>query len=334
LKIFTKETGSPLPLDASSMNRIPVTLITGFLGAGKTTLLNNLLTQSQHEKLAVIVNEFGEVGIDDKLLLRTDEEILEMNNGAICCAVRNDTVKVLTKLVENKSIKFDRVIIETTGLANPVPIARAFLDKPALEEKYRLDTIVTMVDASQILPQLSATPEAKTQIAAADVILLNKIDLSDERTIAVAKQRLRQINPIATIHETTKSDLSLELLRPENADQTFVREYTTEDHTHGHDDEVTSFVLTEHRPLDLEKVTHWIGEHIMLNSQNLLRYKGLLNIHGYDDRFVFQGVHEHFENKSERPWGNEDRTSQVVIIGKDLDKEAFKKSFATLFADV
>jgi G3E family GTPase len=238
------------------------------------------------------------------------------------------------KLVENKDRKFDRVIIETTGLANPVPIARAFLDKPALEKSYKLDTIVTMVDASQILPQLSATPEAKTQIAAADVILLNKIDLADERTIAVAKQRLKQINPMATIHETTKSDLSLEHLRPSDANQTFIREYTSEDHTHGHDEEVTSFVLTEHRPLDLEKVTRWIGEFIMLNSQNLLRYKGLLNIKGFDDRFVFQGVHEHFENKSERPWENEERTSQVVIIGKDLDRKAFEESFAALAADV
>jgi G3E family GTPase len=316
------------------MNRIPVTLITGFLGAGKTTLLNNLLTQSQDEKLAVIVNEFGEVGIDDKLLLRTDEEILEMNNGAICCAVRSDTVKVLMKLVENKDRKFDRVIIETTGLANPVPIARAFLDKPALEKSYKLDTIVTMVDASQILPQLSATPEAKTQIAAADVILLNKIDLADERTIAVAKQRLKQINPMATIHETTKSNLSAEHLRPSDANQTFIREYTDENHEHGHDDEITSFVLTEHRPLDLEKVTRWIGEFIMLNSPNLLRYKGLLNVKGFDDRFVFQGVHEHFENKSERPWGNDERTSQVVIIGKDLDRDAFEASFKTLAADV
>jgi G3E family GTPase len=316
------------------MNRVPVTLITGFLGAGKTTLLNNLLTQSQDEKLAIIVNEFGEVGIDDKLLLRTDEEILEMNNGAICCAVRNDTVKVLTKLVENKNVQFDRVIIETTGLANPVPIARAFLDKPALEEKYKLDSIVTMVDASQILPQLSATPEAKTQIAAADVIVLNKIDLTDERTIAVVKQRLKQINPMATIHETTRSELSAKHLRPSDANQTFVREYTDENHEHGHDDEVTSFVLTDHRPLDLEKVTRWIGEFIMLNSTNLLRYKGLLNINGFDDRFVFQGVHEHFENKSERPWGDDKRTSQVVIIGKDLDRNAFEESFATLAADL
>ena len=141
-------------MNIETKQKIPVTLITGFLGAGKTTLLNHLLTQPNDERLAVIVNEFGEIGIDDKLLLRTDEEIIEMNNGAICCMVKNDTVKVLTKLVENKSRSFDRVIIETTGLANPVPIARAFLDKPALRDAYELDAIATVIDASQLLKQL------------------------------------------------------------------------------------------------------------------------------------------------------------------------------------
>jgi G3E family GTPase len=310
--------------------KIPVTLITGFLGAGKTTLLNNLLTQLQDQKIAVIVNEFGEIGIDDKLILRTDEEIIEMNNGAICCVVRNDSVKVLLKLTENKNLNIDRVVIETTGLANPVPIARAFLDKPALEKFYELDSIVTLVDASNISAQLKETPEAKTQIAAADVILLNKIDLADDQTIAMASHELKRINPLATIHKTTKSDLTLDKLQADSTNQTFIREYTKEDEPHSHDSEITSFVLTNEEPLDLEKVSHWIGEFIMLNSKDLLRYKGLLNIKDMEERFVFQGVHQHFENRKDRPWGDNERLSQVVIIGKGLDKKAFEESFSKL----
>ncbi len=315
-----------------SMKKIPVTLITGFLGAGKTTLVNHLLTQLSDEKVAIIVNEFGEVGIDDKLILRTDEEIIEMNNGSICCAVRSDTIKVLLKLTERKDLAFDRVIIETTGLANPIPVARAFLDKPALVQRYQIDAIVTMVDASNITQQLKVTPEAKMQIASADVVLLNKVDLADERTVAVAKHEIRHINPLATIHETRRSDLTLKTLVDAQRDQTFVREYTSEGEEHGHDSDVTSFVLSSDKPLDLEKVGRWIGEHIVLNAPNLLRYKGILDIQGMDDRFVFQGVHEHFENKRDQPWGEAGRVSQVVIIGKDLDRAAFEKSFADLSA--
>ena len=310
--------------------KIPVTLITGFLGAGKTTLLNNLLTEFHDEKIAVIVNEFGEVGIDDKLLLRTDEEIIEMNNGSICCAVRTDTVKVLLKLTERKDLKFDRVIIETTGLANPIPIARAFLDKPGLSSRYKIEAIITLVDASQIGQQLKSTSEAKAQIASADIVLLNKTDLADERTIAMAKHDIKRINPLATIHLTTKSDLNLETILKAQHNQTFIQEYTDEDTEHEHNDEVTSFVLTSDKPLDLNKVSHWIGEFIMLNSQQLLRYKGILDIQGSDERFVFQGVHEHFENRKDRAWGDEPRLSQVVIIGKNLDRESFEKSFANL----
>ena len=313
--------------------KIPVLLITGFLGAGKTTLLNHLLTQLSDEKVAVLVNEFGEVGIDDKLLLRTDEEILEMNNGAICCAVRNDTVKVLLRLTERKDLVFDRVIIETTGLANPVPLARLFLDKPMLAEKYSIEAIVTLVDASQVVRQLRDTPEVKTQIATADVVLLNKIDLVDERALAVAKHSIRRVNPLAVIHETTRSELTLETLVEASREQVFLNAHTHEDDHHDHDDGVESFVLTADTPLDLEKVGRWIGEFILLNSEKLMRYKGFLDIKGMEERFVFQGVHEHFENRRDREWGDQERVSQVVVIGKDLDRDAFETSFGDLVAD-
>ena len=315
------------------MEKIPVTLLTGFLGAGKTTLLNNILEENTDEKIAIIVNEFGEVGIDDKLILRTNEEIIEMNNGTICCVMKTDATKVLLKLIENDELDFDRVIIETTGLADPVPIARLFLDKPALQAHYELDSIVAMVDAKYIEAQLLNRPEAKTQIAAADIILLNKTDLVDERQVAIVKHRLRQINPIAAIHSTTQSTLALDLILNSGAEQVYVHEYTHEDSSHHHDEDVISFVLREDQPLDLQKVAAWIGEFIMLNSQNLIRYKGLLNIHGMDERFVFQGVHEHFENRKDRRWNKgEEKISQVVVIGKDLDQPAFEESFKRLVA--
>ncbi|MDA0207996.1 MAG: GTP-binding protein [bacterium] len=313
-------------------HKIPVTILSGFLGSGKTTLLNRLLTEYQDEQLALIVNEFGEIGIDDKLLLRTDEEIIEMNNGAICCVLRDDTTKTLLKLVENKDRQFDRVLIETTGLANPIPIARAILEKPALKDKFKLESVVIMVDASNVLDQLHTTQEAKEQIAAADVIVLNKIDLADERTIAATKMKLRSINPIARIVETQNAEVTLDDLRSEEKDRSFVTDLAPAHHDH--DDEVTSFVLEADAALDFNKVTQWIGETIMLNSDKLMRYKGILAIAGKNERFVFQGVHQHFEHRKDRVWKEgEDRKSQVVMIGKDLDEAKMREAFAKLVID-
>lgn len=313
-------------------HKIPITILSGFLGAGKTTLLNRLLTEYHDEQLALIVNEFGEVGIDDKLLLRTDEEIIEMNNGAICCVLKDDTTKTLLKLIENKDRQFDRVIIETTGLANPIPIARAILEKRALKDKFQLEAVVVMVDASNILDQLHATQEAKEQIAAADIVVLNKIDLADERTIASAKMKIRSINPIAKLIETEKSNVKLDELRIDEKDRSFVTELAPEHHHH--DDDVTSFVLEANVPLDFNKVTQWIGETIMLNSDKLMRYKGILNIAGKEERFVFQGVHQHFEHRKDRAWHEgEERKSQVVMIGKGIDQAAMREAFEKLIAE-
>lgn len=315
------------------MKKIPVTLISGFLGSGKTTLVNTLLSEKQEEKIAIIVNEFGEVNIDEKLILRTDEEIIEMNNGAICCVMRDDTTKVLLKLIENKELTFDRVFIETTGLANPIPIARAFLDKPALKERYTLDMIITMVDTSHISEQILHRPEAKDQIAAGDVIILNKTDLVDDQTMATAKARIRNINPIATLLETTNAHVSFKELQAQSHHQTYIHEYTNEDHHHEHD-ETMSFVLSTDKPLDLQKVAHWIGETIMLNAEHLMRYKGILNIQGMDERFVFQGVHEHFENRKDRKWKeDEPRKTEIVLIGNNLDTSLFQESFNQLIAE-
>lgn len=310
--------------------KIPVTILTGFLGAGKTTLLNHLISQTKHERVALIINEFGEVGIDDKLILRTEEEIIELNNGVICCAFKTDTTKSLLKLVENKGLQFDRVIIELSGVANPIPLARLLLSKPELIERYTLSGIVTVVDAGRIASQLQSHPEAKEQIAAADVILLNKIDLAEARTLGAAKMAIRNINPIAAVHEVTRGEITVDALF-QAFEHTFVTEHTHSD-DHHHDSELASMVLEASKPLDLQKVSQWIGE-LLLNHENLVRYKGLLDIAGFNERFVFQGVHELFENRKDRPWAaSDDRKSQVVLIGRNLNKQELQDSFNTLIA--
>ena len=310
--------------------KIPVTILTGFLGAGKTTLLNHLISQTKHERVALIINEFGEVGIDDKLILRTEEEIIELNNGVICCAFKTDTTKSLLKLVENKGLQFDRVIIELSGVANPIPLARLLLSKPELIERYTLSGIVTVVDSGHIASQLQSQPEAKEQIAAADVILLNKIDLAEARTLGAAKMAIRNINPIASVHEVTRGEITVDTLF-QAFEHTFVTEHTHSD-DHHHDSELASMVLEADKPLDLQKVTQWIGE-LLLNHENLVRYKGLLDIAGFNERFVFQGVHELFENRKDRPWAApDDRKSQVVLIGRNLNKQDLQDSFNTIIA--
>lgn len=314
--------------------KIPVILLTGFLGAGKTTLLNRLLSANNGEKIAVIVNEFGEIGIDERLIVRTNEEVIELANGSICCALKSDTVQVLEKLLQasESGEPFQRVIIETTGLANPTSIIRAFFDRPMLATRFALDSVVTVVDSAHILAQLENTPEARTQIAVADIILLNKTDLVDASELTRLMEVIRGINKSAKIITTHESGVDARTIfshdpfeRMENA--------ILDAHHHNHDDGIHSIALTENAPLDLDKVARFIGEHILLNGEKLLRYKGILQIKGMPERFVFQGVHMHFENRKDRLWGeSETRTSEVVIIGKDLPelelREAFKNCVA------
>ncbi len=305
--------------------KIPVTIITGFLGAGKTTLLNNILNDSK-EKIAIIVNEFGDISIDDKLLLRSDEEVIELATGSICCAVKSDVVKVLTKLADNKNQKYDRVIIETTGLANPAPLIESFTTKRGLNNIYRVEQVVTLIDAYHIHEQIAHTPEAKSQIALADTIILNKTELVTE--LDTIKDILKRINPFVHIICTNYSKINIsEILSPATVPE--IRSDYKKEHTHHeHDDELITFVLSEEKPLSLERVTRWIAEHIILNGEKLLRYKGILNISGMDERFVFQGLHMHFSNTKDRPWKQgEKRISEVVLIGKDIEKKTFEESF-------
>jgi G3E family GTPase len=318
------------------MKKIPITLLTGFLGAGKTTLLNHVLTENHGEKITVIVNEFGDIGIDDKLVKSNVNGVVELENGCLCCTVKDDTLGTMLKLMDDREDmqEFDRMIVETTGLANPIPFIRAFLSKPLLQKHYLLDGVVTVVDAANITQQTATMDEPNAQIAVADVVLLNKIDLVDKSKRERVEEQLRSMNPRAKIITTERSAVDIQEILDIQAFELDNFEFdATPSRDHGGaDGDVQSIVLREECPLDMDKVSRWIGEALMLNAQDLLRYKGILNIADRDDRMVFQGVHMHFENVVGEPWGDEERNSEVVIIGRDLDEDFYQKTFSDCVA--
>ncbi len=226
--------------ETASPDKIPVTVLTGYLGAGKTTLLNRILTEQHGKKYAVIVNEFGEIGIDNDLVVDADEEVFEMNNGCICCTVRGDLIRIIEGLMKRRG-KFDAIIIETTGLADPAPVAQTFFVDPDVQAKSRLDAVVTVADAKWLSDRLRDAPEAKSQIAFADVIVLNKTDLVSAAELGEVEARIRGINPYATLHRTQRCAVPLDAVLGRNAfdldrildlEPSFLE---TEDHDHGHD---------------------------------------------------------------------------------------------------
>lgn len=317
---------------------IPV--LTGFLGAGKTTLLNHVLTADHGEKIAVIVNEFGEVGIDNQLVVGADEEIFEMNNGCICCTVRGDLIRILGQLMAAKlgngsrrKADFDRVLIETTGLADPAPVAQTFFVDQEIAAFYKLDAIVTVVDAKHAEQHLDEGHEAQEQVAFADVILLNKTDLVSDDELQKLEKRLRAMNPAAKLYRTQQSRIEIDrilgigafdLEKKLEIDPGFLEE---EDHEH--DDEVKSIFLRETRPLDLNKVERFINEWLVEHGVDTFRYKGVLNIKGVKKRVVFQGVHMLFSSYPDREWKpDEVPTSEFVVIGRNLDEQWFREQFA------
>lgn len=345
---------------------IPVTILTGFLGAGKTTLLNHILTQKHGYKCAVIINEFGEVSIDNQLVIGVDEEILELNNGCLCCRVRGDLVKSLNDLL-NRQKRFDYVLIETTGLADPSPVAHTFMATD-LAERLRLDGIVTVIDARHIDKELSDAPEPAQQIAFADVILLNKTDLVSAEELERIEARLRKMNSLAVIHRTTNSqidpgrilnvrarDLTSGMALPASATEPkhdhhdhshcdHERGHCDHDHDHGHeghdhphahhDESVGSFYISDDRPLDLKKVEAWLTEVIRDSGEQIYRSKGILHIKGQPKRVIFQGVQMMFDARPDRLWGvSERRVSQLVFIGKELDEAKIRRGFAGCLAE-
>jgi G3E family GTPase len=351
--------------NVSQSDKVPVTVLTGYLGAGKTTLLNRILSEPHGQKFAVIVNEFGEIGIDNDLVVGADEEVFEMNNGCICCTVRGDLVRIIDGLMRRKG-KFDAIIVETTGLADPAPVAQTFFMDENVGGKTRLDAVVTVADAKWLMDRLSDAPEAKNQVAFADVILINKTDLVSEDELAGIEARIRAINPYARIHKTQRCQIALpevlgrnafDLARILDIEPQFLKSDEGHDHhehghhhhdhdhhhhdhdenrerhsvhglKHYHDEDMQSVSLKTKRPLDPDKFFPWVQALVAQEGPNILRTKGILAFKDDPERFVFQGVHMILDGDHQGPWKEgEGRESRIVFIGRNLPEEKIRFGF-------
>jgi G3E family GTPase len=349
-------------------DKIPVTVLTGYLGAGKTTLLNRILSEPHGKKYAVIVNEFGEIGIDNDLVVNSDEEIFEMNNGCVCCTVRGDLIRIIEGLVRRKG-KFDAIIVETTGLADPAPVAQTFFMDEAVGEKTKLDAVVTVADAMWLKDRLKDAPEAKNQIAFADVILVNKTDLVSEADLLEIEARIRGINPYAKMHRTQRAQIPLadvldrkafdldrildiepDFLHGDGQGHNHAHDHDHHDHDHHHDhghshdhhhgglkhyhdEHMQSVSIRTDKPLDPDKFFPWVQDLVANDGPSILRSKGILSFKNDPERFVFQGVHMILDGDHQRPWKDgEARESRIVFIGRDLPEDRIRQGFAACVA--
>ena len=339
--------------------QVPVTVLTGYLGAGKTTLLNRILSEQHGKKYAVIVNEFGELGVDNDLVVNADEEVFEMNNGCICCTVRGDLIRIIEGLMRRKG-KFDAIIVETTGLADPAPVAQTFFVDENVGRRTKLDAVVTVADAKFLKDRLKDAPEAKNQIAFADVILINKTDLVTDAELREVEARIRGINPYAKLHRTQRSQIALDQVLGRNAfdldrildiEPEFLKaddhdHHHDHDHDHGHhhhhdhggmkhyhDEEMQSFSIKTEKPLDPNKFFPWVQKLVADEGPQILRTKGILSFKDDDDRFVFQGVHMILDGDHQRPWKkDETRDSRIVFIGRNLPEDKIREGFLNCVA--
>ncbi len=328
-------------MKSSANTRIPVTILTGFLGAGKTTLLNRILQERHGHRIAVIENEFGEAGIDNEILLQErDEQIVEMNNGCICCTVRGDLVRILGTLSEKRragKLDFERVVIETTGLADPAPVAQTFFVDEEIARDYVIDAIVTVVDARHAPQQLDEHHEAQEQVGFADRILLSKTDLVAEQEASALIQRLQKMNPRAPVKRVHfgKTEIA-DLLDIRGFDLNAILEIDPkflEDVSHEHDDDISSFAYRDARPFSLQKLEMFFGMLLETYGADMLRYKGVLNVEGKDRRIIFQGVHMLLSAEDGKPWlSAEKRESVMVFIGRKLPRVLFEKGLALCVA--
>lgn len=312
---------------------IPVTILTGFLGSGKTTLLNRILTERHGEKMAVIENEFGEAGIDNELLLSGREQIVEMNNGCICCTVRGDLIRILGELADKRDVgalKFDRVLIETTGLADPGPVAQTFFLDETVSRRYLLDAVITVVDAVHAMKQLDEHDQAQFQVGFADRLLLSKTDLVDADAIEELSQRLSQMNPRAPIRAVHFGQTPLaEVLDIRGFNLNAVLDiepgFLSGGHHH-HRNRIASFVFRTERDFDGERLQDFLAAIARVYGPDMLRYKGVLAVDDLPYRVIFQGVHELMGGSGGAGWGPEEvRRSVMVFIGRDLPREIIEQ---------
>jgi len=326
------------PSSTAPADQVPVTVLTGYLGAGKTTLLNRILSENHGRKFAVVINEFGELGVDNDLVVDADEEVFEMNNGCICCTVRGDLIRIIGGLMKRKG-RFDGIIVETTGLADPAPVAQTFFVDEDVKRATRLDAIVTVVDAKHLPARLKDSAEAQEQVAFADILVLNKMDLVTEAEAAEVERMIKAINPYAEIRRATKSDVPLDavigrdafnLARILEKEPDFL---SGEDH-HEHDSEVNSVSFEVSRPIDAEKFNVWINQLLQSKGQDLLRTKGILHYAGDNRRFAFQAVHMIADGDYIGDVKDGDpRKSKIVFIGRDLNRPQLRRGFEGCQAD-
>ena len=352
-----------------SSTKIPVTVLTGYLGSGKTTLLNRILTEDHGHRYAVIVNEFGEIGIDNDLVVGADEEVFEMNNGCVCCTVRGDLIRIVQGLMKRKG-GFDAIIVETTGLADPGPVAQTFFVDDDVKAKTELDSVTCLVDAKHVMISLSDSKEAAEQIAFADQIILNKTDLVSEQDLRMIEARIRRLNPLAAIYRAERSNVPLDLilrkhsfdldrittlepqfLNPAHGEAGHVHDeacgaeshhhdhdHHGDDHHHHdhdhphlsaiHDDAIRGVSLRTDKPIDGQRITAWLDKLLAEQGPDILRSKGIINVKGEPKRLVFQAVHMILEGEFQREWtGEEDRTSRMVFIGRNLDEAQLRAGF-------
>jgi len=331
-------------------DKIPVTVLTGYLGAGKTTLLNRILTEDHGKRYAVIVNEFGEIGIDNDLVVGADEDVFEMNNGCVCCTVRGDLIRVVAGLMKRQrpgKPAFDAIIVETTGLADPGPVAQTFFVDEDVKAKTELDSVTALVDAKHVMARLDDSKEAREQVAFADQIILNKTDLVTADELTLVEARLRGLNPLAPIVHAERANVPLDqvlgrhgfdlerisevrpefLNPPHGADGHVHDEHCGHDHSHdhghdhahdhhhhdhgprghAHEDDIRGVALSLDRPVDGQRFTQWLDKLLGEQGQNILRAKGIIDVKGEDRRLVFQAVHMILEGDLQKPWGETER---------------------------